>query len=67
MNEIERLKWQEMSRWREREKKEEKGASVILLYWSELKINPRHSPRAFPLGLLAPKLLGAVLFLAILL
>lgn len=27
-------------------------------------VNPRHSPRAFPLGLLAPRLLGAVLVLA---
>ena len=42
-------------------------ASTILLFFvPDLKaVHPRHSPRTFPLGLLAPRCLGFLLILAI--
>lgn len=50
---------------RRREKAKEKGASVISLVVAGLKDPPSDiRPQAFPLGLLAPRLLCAVLFLA---
>ena len=50
--------------------KTENTNSILCLYHSTIfrprskGVHPRHSPRTFPLGLLAPRCLGAVLLLA---
>src|SRR3990167_9583022 len=42
------------------------GVSDILSYFvRDYGVHPRHSPRTFPLGLLAPRCLGFLLILAI--
>lgn len=51
--------------------KTEKSNSILCLYHSTIfrprskGVHPRHSPRTFPLGLLAPRCLGLALLLAI--
>ena len=50
--------------------KTEKANSILCLYHSTIfrprskGVHPRHSPRTFPLGLLAPRCLGLALLLA---
>src|SRR3989344_1597488 len=42
------------------------GVSDILAYFvRDYGVHPRHSPRTFPLGLLAPRCLGLARFLAL--
>src|SRR3990167_4424468 len=53
--------------WADRKQKQiQYCASTILLFFvHNYGVHPRHSPRAFPLGLLAPRCLGFLLILAI--
>src|SRR3989338_10527800 len=53
--------------WADRKQKQiQYCASTILLFFvHNYGVHPRHSPRTFPLGLLAPRCLGFLLILAI--